>query len=171
MEDEPDRFTALFADLEAQMSAQQRRDRLAQLPDLVRESFAELTLAQRLAGAIGDEVELVANTQRYAGRLERVGRDWVLLDHGGAVVIALRAVSAVKVGTRDVGGADLARGLGMGSPLRELQERGGAVRAVLRDGGVLDGWIDAVAADYVQLRVAQRLQLVPFTAIDVVRSI
>jgi hypothetical protein len=180
------RWEDLFADLEQQWEALAEGERQAEIAERTRAEFAQLTVVDRLRGSEGREVRVRTRGGRdVEGRLCRVGADFVLLVlPRRECVLPLSAVSAVT----GLGDASLAEGavgavrarLGLGSVLRRVAADRSQVSLVVADGAVLNGTLQRVGSDFVEMAVhepgdaleaarSRRLTLVPFAALEVVR--
>ncbi|MEP6853185.1 MAG: hypothetical protein ABJA87_11090 [bacterium] len=180
------RWDELFADLEAQADALAARERAAEVDELVRAELSRLTLVDRLRGAGGTVLTVrCLGGARVDGVAGRVGPDWLLIDEPGReAIIALRAVSRVSGLGRISGTAPAANSvasrLRLGSVLRGIARDRSRVAFHLIDGDHLEGTIDRVGADAVEVAVHPGAQFrrrgevsdvpaVPFSALAVVR--
>ncbi len=74
------RWEGLFADLEGQLAADQRRERDDEVAERTRRERALVTLSSRLAAGVGDRVGLgLVGGHRIEGTLGDLGEDWVLV--------------------------------------------------------------------------------------------
>jgi hypothetical protein len=152
------RWDDLFADLEAQAAALDVAERAAEIAERTRIEVGGLGTRERLAAALGSTVRgQVLGGAAFAGTIERVGPDWVLLDEGDGreSVLALAALASVTgLGRSSAvpghGGAVQAR-LGLRSALRGIARDRSTVRLHLRDGATLDATLDRVGADFVEV--------------------
>lgn len=152
------RWSALFADLESQLAAAGQVGLEAEASERARTEYADLTLAQRLAGQLGRVLEVHAGAGTFTGTLRHVGRGWVLLEEPAAqVLVSLGAV-------RSIGGMDryalTAPGrarLGLASALRGLSRNRSEVAVFLAAHGaaVLRGRMERVGADFFELSAGQ----------------
>lgn len=150
------RWDELFADLEAQAEALQVAERDAEVAELTRLEASRLTLAARLAPALGSQVRLrCLGGTMLAGRLSRSGPGWLLLDEGTGreALVATAAVTSVAGLGRLSASSGSAVALGLASVLRAIARDRSVLRVGLTDSTVLDGTVDRVAADYVELAV------------------
>jgi len=180
------RWEDLFADLEQQWEALAEGERQAEIAERTRAEFAQLTLLDRLRGSEGREVRVrTRGGQDVEGRLCRVGADFLLLAPARReCVLPLHAVSAVT-GLGDASVPEAAAGavrarLGLGSVLRRVAADRSQVSLVAADGAVLNGTLQRVGSDFVEMAVhvpgdaleaarSRRLTLVPFAALEVLR--
>ncbi|RNI23198.1 hypothetical protein [Flexivirga caeni] len=177
------RWQDLFADLEAQLLAEQRRELHAEIADRTRRERAEVTVLDRAARSVGRTITVITGAGPVRGVLDDLGKDWLLLQEHGrhAALLPVAAITAV-VGL--AGHSDDDRGMGRRFGV------GVALRAIARDrapvaihdaaGGLATGTIDKVGADHLDLAehpadaVRRTVALtghrvVPFAAIAIVR--
>ena len=169
--DELNRFERVFADLEARIDAEERSDRLAQVPDLMHESYADHGLVERVAGLLGTRIEVTVQGHVFTGSLVDQGEGWLALETPARLLVALRAVQLLRVPVRGRVPADLLSALSLASPLRELSRRRVPVRIALVGGLVVEGRIATVGGDYMQLRAADHHQVIPLPAVDFVQEL
>jgi len=152
------RWEQLFADLEAQASEQESAAEQAEEASRARAEYGRVRLADRLGGALGQELVLSCRgAGDLSGRLLDVGVDWLLFSdvQGREVLVAAGAVisvaglGAVTAPTSAAG--EVARRLDLRRALRGLARDRAAVSVLLEDGGVLGGTIDRVGADFLEL--------------------
>ncbi len=152
------RWDELFADLQAQAEALRVAERDGEVAELTRLEASRLTLANRLAAAVGSRLRVrCLGGAMLAGRLTGSGPGWLLLDEetGRQALVAASAVTSVA-GLGRLSGADgsaVQVGLGLASVLRAVARDRSVLRVDLTDSSVLDGTLDRVAADYVELAV------------------
>lgn len=159
-----DRFDELFADLEGQAAAERAREREGEFGDLVAESFYEVTFVERLAGAVGEHVDLRTASGTVSGVLTSVGEGCCCVDGGALVMLA--AVEGVALKAREHAVQGHRRSA------RSILGQWSAERAQARvetAGTALEGMLHAVARDYLQLRRRGAFELVPLRRISVVR--
>jgi hypothetical protein len=153
------RWEALFDDLEAQAAAVAAADLAAEVADRTRLEYARLRLADRLPARLGATVALrVQHLGPVTGELRRVGPDWLLVavPPGGTELVL---ASAWLVSIDDLGPAAeppgrrglLAERLDLRYALRRLVRERSPVRLTLADGWALDGTIDRVGTDHLDL--------------------
>lgn len=152
------RWEGLFADLEAQAAAMSAAERDAAIEDRTRSEVGRLHLVDRLGGAVGSQVRLsCVGALMLTGHLARLYPEWLLLAEGGGreAVVALPRLLAVG----DLGPLSAAPGMmpvvnsrfSLALALRGIARDRSAVRLHLVDGSVLDGTLDRVGADFVEL--------------------
>src|SRR6478736_106449 len=111
------RWEGLFADLEGQLAAEQRRERDDEVAERTRRERALVTLPARLAAAVGGPLRIIlVGGRQVDGDLEDLGEDWVLVRMPvdahevlmplAAVVISLVGDGPRLLGTIDAVGAD-----------------------------------------------------------------
>ena len=154
------RWDDLFADLEAQQSQLERRERELEVAAQTRAARGQIELLHRLVAAEGRAVRLrVSGVGWLESTLRDVGADWLLLDHGGTLdgrgreaLVPLAAVTAVE-GLRGRVGEHAAAGrrLGLRSALRAVSRDRAVVRVHDRDGDHVTGTVDRVLADHLDL--------------------
>jgi hypothetical protein len=183
------RWDSLFADLEAQADAWQTAERALEVEERARVEAGGLRLVDRLRPAVGTPIRLRCLTGAVvAGVLRRAGSDWVLLDDaaGRETVVAVGAVleisglgrAAAVPGSEGVVDARLT----LRHALRGLVRDRAGVALVLADGRVVDGTLDRVGSDFVELAEhaageprrrdeVREVVVVPLTAIVLVRRV
>lgn len=152
------RWDGFFADLEAQAAAMSAAERDAEIGDRTRSEVGRLGLVDRLGGATGSQVRLSClGGLSLAGQLARLHPEWLLIVEGGGreAIVALRAVLAVgNLGPLSAGPATMSvvdSRLSLALALRGIARDRSAVQLHLADGTVLDGTLDRVGADFVEL--------------------
>jgi hypothetical protein len=150
------RWERLFADLEAQLEAAQRRELDVEVADRTRRELALTTVTDRLRAAVGGRLELTAaGAGSLAGEVERVGTGWLLLDCSPTLTVLVLADAIVSIRGLpgfSAGAADaVAARMGLGIVLRGLAQDRAAVALTLRDGSAPTGTIDRVGADHLDL--------------------
>jgi hypothetical protein len=151
------RWQQLFADLEARFEAEQEAADRAETSSRARHELGSLRFVDRLGGAIGSPVVLLCRgAGQVSGTLTEVGTDWLLLDDAGReLLVATSAVRAVDgLGRRTAAAEDagpVAGRLDLRRALRGLARDRATVQLVLDEGTSVNGTIDRVGADYVEL--------------------
>ena len=185
------RWEGLFADLEGQVAAEERRELDSEVAERTRRERALVDLPARLAGALHSDVEVdLIGGRRLAGRLLDHGDGWLLLGRpapGSEVLVVAGAVAALtglpqgSAGSGDELRRRAARRFGLGYALRVLARDRATVALHLAGGGELVGTVDVVGADHLTLAEhpegvprrrenVRRLVTVPFTALLAVES-
>jgi len=173
----------LFADLEAQLLAEQRRELQAEVADRTRRERAEVTVLDRAARSLGAVVTVVTGAGAVRGALEDVGKDWLLVQEEGrhAALLPMSAVTAlIGLASHSDDDRGLGRRFGIGVALRAIARDRAPVAIHDVAGGLAVGTIDTVGADHLDLaehpadamRRATSLtghRVVPFAAIGIVR--
>ncbi len=151
-----DRLLAVFDDLEQQAEGLALSARDVEVAELGRAEYAAVDLVARLAGSTGTDVRLeVRGIGRVAGRLARVGADWLLVeDEVHEWLVRVAAVAEVR-GLGDLAVAPenrpVAARLGFGSALRGIAEERTAVLLHRVDGGIVRGVLRRVGADFAEV--------------------
>ncbi len=152
------RWQQLFADLQAQFEAEEVTAEQAESASRARAEVGAVRLAERLGGALGCPVTLgCRGAGQIAGVLVEVGADWLLVDadHGRQDLVSMAAVRTVAGLGRRTALPELAGGvrdkLDLRRALRGLARDRATVQVVLDDGIVLNGTLDRVGSDYVEL--------------------
>jgi hypothetical protein len=158
------RWEGLFADLEGQLAAEQRRERDDEVAERTRRERALVTLASRLAAGIGARVVIgLVDGQQVEGVLGDLGDDWVLVQVGAdahEVLVPLAGVLTLRSLGLQSASARAARRFGLGYALRALsRDRATVAISLVGDGLRLFGTIDSVGADHLDL--AEHLEGVP----------
>jgi hypothetical protein len=180
------RWEGLFADLEGQWEAEQRRELDAEVAERTRRELAAVALLDRLLAHRGSRVELRLLTGRtLTAEVLDVGADWVLGRPGPARHTELLVPAAALVG---LGGLSVraghdrtARRFGVGYALRGLARDRAPVVLTDVSGLVLTGTVDRVGADHLDLAEHPRdeprraanvtaRRTVPFAAVVCVES-
>lgn len=179
------RWDQLFADLEAEMAAEESAERQAEIAERTRAEVARLRLVDRLRAARAPVTVAVSGLGDVTCDIVDTGPDWVLLDGAarGQLVVALDAVCSVSglaswSAAPGSEGAVAAR-LHLGAVLRGVARDRATVRVVLRDGVSYTGTVDRVGADFLELaehdpdqqrraRAVRGVRLVPLAALAAV---
>ena len=178
------RWERLFDDLEAQLGAEERRERDCEVADRTRRERATVELGARLVAALGLPVRLrLVTGAQLEGDLVDVGEDWLLLraPHGRDAVLPVAAVAGIVGLPARASAARTARRFALGYALRGLSRDRAPVALTDTSGQVLTGTIDAVGADFLELaehalgetRRPENLtgrQTVPFRALVMVEA-
>lgn len=177
------RWEGLFADLEGQMAAEERRELDSEVAERTRRERALLDLTARLGAGVGRPLSLTLVGGRILdGDLLDVGDGWLLLGDGARDLLvphpALAAVVGLPQQARD---PRTARRFGLGYALRALARDRATVALDLGGELAMVGTIDVVAADHLVLAEhlegeprrrenVRRLLTVPFGPLRVVES-
>lgn len=151
------RWARLFADLEAQLQAEEADDLASEVASRTRHESGQLTLADRLRAAVGHPVRLnCAGAGELGGNLLEVGAGWLLLDEGlgREVLVNLSAVGAVQgLNQLSTSASDTAvtRRLDLRYAIRGLTRDRSTLQVLLTSGEILTGTFDRVGSDFVEL--------------------
>ena len=148
------RWMYLFADLESQAKGLADVELDGEVAERTRIETGRLTLPDRLRGAAGHAVSLrCTGIGPCYGRLEHVGRDWLLVveSTGAETLVPMQSVLGVGGLGRHSSAPVAASGLGLRSVLRGIVRDRAPVRLILTDGTPVDGTLDRVGADFVEL--------------------
>jgi hypothetical protein len=174
------RWERLFEDLEAQVAAGDAATLAAEVSERTRLERARVDLVDRLLGWIGQPIAVQLGTgERLAGRLVDAGPDWLLVREQDLALVPLHAVSSLTglgAAARAPGADGVRRRYGLAAVLRVVARDRSPVRLRLGDGTTVQGTVDAVGADHLDLaehpadepRRAQSLRgvrCVPFTSL------
>lgn len=157
------RWDSLFNDLGAQFDSDRQLAQEAEISERARVEASQVTLADRLRGALGSEALFVLGAgARVSGRLGYVGRDWFVLAEGTRQwLVPMGSLSYVETLGRRVYKIQNIRDGSLPLP--------GAIRRLARDraevavhvatgqdrGRVLEGVIDGVGHDFLDLAVTR----------------
>lgn len=150
------RWDGLFADLEGQLAADERRELDSEVAERTRRERAGVDLAGRLAAA-GEELTLTLDGgTSFAGTVADLGSDWMLLRAGEGVagrevLVPLAGVLSIAALGAQSAQARTARRFGLGYALRALSRDRATVAVTLRGGASVIGTIDTVGADHFDL--------------------
>jgi hypothetical protein len=181
------RWEALFADLETQAVALDTAERAVEVEERTRIEVGRIRLLDRLRPAVGADVRLRCTGDRgVAGRLVRVGPDWLLvIEEAGreAVVVTAGVLSVSGLGRISAipeSESVVESRLGLRHALRGIARDRSPVRISLFDGTIVDGTIDRLGADFVEIAQhpageprrrdqVREVAVVPLSALAVVR--
>ncbi len=182
------RWQALFDDLEGQVEAAEAAELQAEVADRTRREFALLRVVDRLRAATDQRVAVsVWGDGVVHGRLLDTGADWLLLEEVGqrealipvAAVLGVTGLSSRSATPGSEG--DVGSRLDLRRALRGLARDRAGVSVGLRDGSAVNGTLDRVGADHVELAehlpgearragAVRQVRLLPLTALGVLRS-
>jgi hypothetical protein len=154
------RWDALFADLEAQAAVLSAAERDAEIADRTRSEVGRLGLIDRLRPAVGGQLMVTCRGQlTLTGRLARVHPEWLLVeeDIDREAIVAISAVISIGGLTRLSAAPDSMSAVdarfGLRLALRGIARDRSPGRLYLADGTVIDGTLDRVGADFVEVAV------------------
>jgi hypothetical protein len=146
----------VFDELEAEFEAGLRQEAEQETVAALRAGIGETVLWEQLARRAGARAVVHAGTRRFRGVLVASYPEFLVLHddgtehlvrYGPAITVALPAEAATLRPTP----ARAARRYKLSLALRELARRREPVRVELVDGGRVDGTIEAVGSDYLEL--------------------
>lgn len=180
------RWNDLFADLEAQLEFGRWQSVEQDAAELTRGMWAELTMMDRLRGALGQHIRVVLQDGRTQSLdLHAVGPTWLGgSDESGAVLISRDAMLGIEgqLQRATVPSRPLRAGPSMAAIYRALGRRREALQIVGLHGGVIaEGTIDRVGEDHMDVvlhardefrraSAVQGFRVIPFDAVLFVRS-
>jgi len=154
------RWDNLFADLESEAERLSSVERDAEIEDRTRSEIGRLGLGDRLRPAIGNWLRVRCHgSVALAGRLCRVAPEWLLLAEESGREALVRAAAVLSVGGLERFSAVpdsvpvVEARFGLALALRGVSRDRSGVRVHLVDGSVLDGTIDRVGADFIELAI------------------
>jgi hypothetical protein len=150
------RWQRLFEDLEGQALAMSVAQRSAEIDDRTRSEALRVPLVNRLRAHLGRPVRLRCHGNvALAGVLERAHPEWLLIAEqaGREAIVAVSALVAVSgLGRAAQSAASvLDDRVDLRLALRTLARDRAVVRVQLSDASILDGTLDRVGADFVEL--------------------
>lgn len=180
------RWNDLFADLEAQLQFGRWQSVEQDAAELTRGMWAELTLMDRLRGALGRQLRVMLRDGRaHSLQLRTAGPTWVGGSaESGAVLISRDAILGVEgdLQRASVPSRPLQAGPSMASIYRALGRRREALQVLGRCGDVIaEGTIDRVGKDHFDVAMHARdefrrasvvrgVRVIPFDGISLVRA-
>lgn len=182
------RWARLFADLEAQLHAEEAGDLASEVSSRTRHESGQLTMADRLRAAVGHPIRITCSgAGELAGQLQDVGTGWLLLDEGMGREVLVNSVAVVGVlGAGQLSspytGTAVTRRLDLRYAIRGLARDRSRLQVLLTSGDVLTGTFDRVGADFAELAEhpagefrraggVRGVRLVPLAAIAAVRTL
>lgn len=148
-----DRIDALLADVEAMHTSREAHARRGELGDEVAAHAAQRTLIERLRGAIGQPVQVVAGAREISGTAAFLGTGILVVSGIETAIIATSCIREIRTRSRGHRYApDPLERLGIGSALRRLAADHEEISLELAGGGgVIRGRSEMVASDYVEI--------------------
>jgi hypothetical protein len=159
------RWDALFADLAGQADRLARAERAAEIEERTRIEAGSITLFDRLRPAVGSRLRVRAlGGVSSAGMLRRLGRDWLLIAETteqetvlpGPAVLSVAGLSRWAAPPDETGPGRTPVRLGLRAALRAIARDRSGVRVHLVDGAIVEGTIDRVGADLIEVAVHER---------------
>jgi hypothetical protein len=153
----PVRWDELFADLEAQLAAEESAERRAEVADRSRREVGRIAFLDRLTAHVGAELVVgVPGGGVVRGRLDDVAAEWLLLEEPPGRPVLIPSGSRLWVTGLTRSSAvpaehSLARRISLVSALRTLAAHRVSLRLQLTDGSELTGTIDRAYADHLDL--------------------
>jgi hypothetical protein len=152
------RWDRLFADLEGEAEALEVLSRAGEVDERARYEVGQLSFEDRIRCAAGLAVRVrCRGGLLVSGTVVRVGPGWLLLDEtaGRECTVALPAVLSIS-GVGRLSGAPGSEGivasrLGLRHLLRGLARDRSPATVHLTDGTVVEGTVDRVGADFIDL--------------------
>lgn len=181
------RWDGLFADLEAQATELEIAERAAEVEERARAEIGRIRLLDRLRPALGTQIRVrCLGDETVAGRLERAGSNWLLIAEGAdrealVVTAAVLGVSGLgRVSAPPDTETVVESRLGLRHALRGIARDRSSVRVGVVDGTTVDGTIDRLGADFIEVAEhapgelrrrggVRDVVVVPLAAIAVVR--
>lgn len=175
------RFDELFAGLAAQADAERAADDDIAVAEVERAAWSEVALIDRMRAVTTAVIEVVDHGP-VGGEVTEVGRDTVILsaDDGEWVIPMWGIAAVIGTGERVESPTRVAGRLGFAAVARQWSQERSVVRVIRRGGPPLDGTIDRVGVDHLDLaehdpgvprRPAEvrRTLALPLTAISALR--
>ena len=146
------RFDELLAGILAETEAADAASMDADIAEVERAARSESRLLDRLRGQRHASVEIVGGGQ-IAGLIAAVGRDVIVLaaDDGDWVIPAWGITAVIELGGGAREAVSPSERLGFASVARAWARQRSVVRVLRTGAGPLDGTIDAVGADHLDL--------------------
>lgn len=147
----------VFEELEAEFEAGLRREADQETAAALRAGIGETVLWEQLARRTGAQAVAHAGTRRFRGVVVASYPEFLVLHDGDGTEHLIRYGPATSVAlpaepsTLQPAPAGAARRYRLSLALRELARRREPVRVELVDGGRVDGTIEAVGSDYLEL--------------------
>jgi hypothetical protein len=181
------RWEELFADLEAQLAAEEAAQGRVEIADRSRRESARIGLLDRLTAHVGAELSVgVLGGETVRGRVTDVAAQWLLMDErpGRSVLVPAESwlwVDGLSRSSSVPAEHTVVRRIGLVSVLRTFAAHRVSLRLQLTDGAVLTGTIDRSHADHLDLAehpsdehrraaAVRGVRAVPHRAIALIRS-
>ena len=166
------RFDALFSGLEAQAHAEQAADDDIAAAEAARAEWSAVELLDRLRATASVVIE-IADHGPVGGVVTDVGSDVVVIeaDDGQWAVSCWGIVAAIGVGDTVQPPSAVASRLGFAAVARRWATERSVVRVTRRGGAPLDGTIDRVGSDHLDLAEHDRDEPRRAAAVDRIRVV
>lgn len=182
------RWERLFADLEAQLEAEESAAYAAEITERTRIAVGSISLRDRLRTAEGRQLQLtVQGVGAVDGTLRAVGSEWLVVTGvGGAdLLVVLAAVTGVRglgaLAAPPGSEGEVAARFRLRHALRAVSRDRSACRITLVDQAIVVGTIDRVGADFLDVAehpagearrpgAVRGVRTVPVTAIALVQT-
>lgn len=166
---------ALFDDLEMQAEGLHLEQRVGEIEALSDAGYAEVALASRVQASRGNRLRLVlVDGTEVRGRLSRAGSGWILLDAGSREWLvplpAVAVLEGVAESSMPLSLWSVVARLSIRSALRRISRADGSCVVWLVGGRQVAGSLGRVGADFVELRTANALVVIPTAAIVAVQG-
>ena len=182
------RWERLFADLEAQLEASDAAELAGEVVERTRVEVGAIRLVDRLRAAVGGRLRLSClGGEVVAGRLERVGPDWLLIaeraDRSSLVpsgaVTAVAGLGALSAPPGSEG--RVAARLDLRYALRGMARDRAPVTITLADATNVSGTVDRVGSDFIDVaehpageprrpRAVRQVRTLPLGGLSVLRA-
>lgn len=154
---------SVFDDLEQQAQGLHLLERDAEVAELTAAEYAGVGLASRLHASLGHELEVsLRGGTRVAGRLARAGQGWFLLVDGAVEWVvstsAVCLVAGLSSRSLDEAAWSAVDRISVRSALRRLAAAPEPCTVHLLDGGLLEGRLGRVGADFFELHAGEGAQ-------------
>ena len=165
-----DSMFAVFDDLEQQAEGLHLVERDAEVADLALAEYTQVTLASRLHASLGRDLRVrLLGGRVLAGRLARVGEDWLLLDDGMSDWVVRRhglvAVDGLSAKSRSEDTWPVVDRLSMGAVLRRLAAAQERCLVHCCDDQQIEGRVGRVGRDFFELHLEGGTQAMPLAAV------
>lgn len=170
---------AVFDDLEQQAAGLHLVERDAEVADLAVAEYARVSLGARLHASLDQELRLrLVGGHLVAGRLARVGEDWLLLvDRSAEWIIrhdGIAALSGLSSRANSEETWSVVDRLSLRSVLRRLSGVGGHCLVHFLDDQQVEGRVGRVGLDFLELHVGagrdRSVQVVPVASVSALQG-
>ncbi len=170
---------AVFDDLEQQAAGLHLVERDAEVADLTIAEYSRISLGARLHASLGHDLRVrLLGGHQVAGRLARVGEDWMLLvDRAGEWIVryeGIAALSGVSARANSEETWSVMDRLSLRAVLRRFSGVSEPCLVHFRDDHQLEGRIGRVGHDFVELYVGtgqdRSVQVVPVSSVSALQG-